>query len=149
MKDTFTFPDKRIGGRGLAKGYEVGNDGYYAEAQKTAYDDIVGSGSFYTTVRDLCLYDRALAANALVTAASMEEAVTSCSTNDGQSADYGFGWYVGEDDGARYVEHDGAWIGFNSYICRYLDEPFSVYILSNHPELDLNEVSNVACQTFR
>jgi CubicO group peptidase (beta-lactamase class C family) len=149
MRNTFTFPDRRLNGPGIAKGYEVGDGGSYVEAELTAYDDLVGSGSFYTTVRDLCIYDQALAANTLVSAASMHEAVTSSVTNDGQSTGYGFGWYVGEDNGARYVEHDGEWIGFHSYICRYLDEPFSIFILSNHPEIDLNEVANVAAEAYR
>lgn len=149
MSNTFTFPDRRLNGPGIAKGYEVGNGGYYQEAEKTPYDDLVGSGSFYTTVRDLCIYDQALASNALIGTASMQEACTSGVTNDGEATGYGFGWYVGEDEGARYIEHDGEWVGFHSYICRYLDEPFSVFVLSNHPEMDLNAVANVACQTYR
>ena len=94
MKDTFTAPDRRVNDRRRASGYELDDDGNFIDAGENAYDDLVGSGSFFTTVLDLCLYDQALATNALVSAASMREALTSGRTNDGKLTDYGFGWYL-------------------------------------------------------
>ena len=49
----------------------------------------------------------------------------------------------------RFADHDGDWIGYHSYICRYLDRPLSIFILSNHPDLDLVEVANVATAIYR
>ena len=149
MKDTFTYPDRRLQDPRIAKGYVTDDKGYYVEGGSSDYDDLVGSGSFYTTVRDLCIYDRALAANVLVTAASMREALTPGRTNDGKSTDYGFGWYLGVHEGMRYADHDGNWNGYYSYICRYLDHPLSIFVLSNHPEIDLVEVANVATELYR
>jgi CubicO group peptidase (beta-lactamase class C family) len=150
MKDTFTAPDRRLSDRRVATGYAPGDvDGDFVEYGGSDYDDLVGSGSFYTTVTDLCLYDKALATNALVSAASMQVALTSGRTNDGALTDYGFGWYIGVYEGMRFADHDGDWIGFHSYICRYLDRPLSIFILSNHPDLDIVEVANVATATYR
>jgi CubicO group peptidase (beta-lactamase class C family) len=150
MKDTFAPSDRRSNDRRVATGYAPGDgDGDFVEYGGSDYDDLVGSGWFYTTVSDLCLYDKALAMNALVSAASMQAAVTSGRTNDGALTDYGFGWYVGVYDGMRFADHDGDWIGFQSYICRYLDRPLSIFILSNHPGLDIVEVANVATATYR
>jgi CubicO group peptidase (beta-lactamase class C family) len=150
MKDTFTAPDRRLSDRRVATGYAAGDvDGDFVEYGGSDYDDLVGSGSFYTTVSDLCLYDKALATNALVNAASMQLALTSGRTNDGALTDYGFGWYIGVYEGMRFVDHDGLWIGFHSYICRYLDPPLSIFILSNHPDLDIVEVANLATAVYR
>jgi CubicO group peptidase (beta-lactamase class C family) len=150
MKDTFTAPDQRLNDRRVATGYAPGDvEGDYVEFGSSDFDDLVGSGSFYTTVTDLCLYDKALATNALVSPASMEIAITSGQTNDGELTNYGFGWYIGEYEGVRYIDHDGDWIGFHSYICRYLDRPLSIFILSNHPDLDLVEVANLATAVYK
>ena len=150
MKDTFTAPDRRLNDRRVATGYAPGDvAGDFVEFGGSDFDDLVGSGSFYTTVSDLCLYDKALATNALVNAASMQMALTSGRTNDGALTDYGFGWYIGDYEGMRYADHDGDWIGFHSYICRYLDRPLSIFILSNHPDLDLVEVANLATAVYR
>jgi CubicO group peptidase (beta-lactamase class C family) len=149
MKDTFTAPDRRLNDRRVATGYASGDvDGDFVEYGGSDYDDLVGSGSFYTIVSDLCLYDKALATNALVSPASMQVALTSGRTNAGALTDYGFGWYIGVYEGMRFADHDGDWIGFHSYICRYLDRPLSIFILSNHPDLDIVEVANVATATY-
>ncbi|MEA2944982.1 MAG: hypothetical protein QOI40_312 [Alphaproteobacteria bacterium] len=149
MKDTFSVPDRRVRDRRCAAGCVLDDGGDYIEHEGTALDDVVGSGTIYSTAMDLCLYDQGLAANALVTAASMREALTSGKTNDGNLTDYGFGWKVGTYEGMRFADHDGDWIGYFSYICRYLDQPLSIFVLSNNPETDLVEVANVATSVYR
>jgi hypothetical protein len=46
------------------------------------------------------------------------------------------------------AEHEGEWNGFYSYICRFLDRPLSIFLLSNHPELDLFEIASEATAAF-
>jgi CubicO group peptidase (beta-lactamase class C family) len=149
MKDTFSVPDPRINDRRLACGYELDGYGSIVEAQENPFDNIIGAGSFYTTALDLCLYDKALATNALVSAASMQEALTSGRTNNGELTNYGFGWYVGEFEGMRFADHKGEWIGNYSYICRYLDTPLSIFLLSNNPSIDLVDIVNAATKIYR
>ena len=148
MKDTFSVPDRRIGDRRCATGYFRDDRGAYVEHGGTGFDEVVGSGSFYTTVSDLCLYDRALATNSLLSEAGMRQIFTSGRTNDGTPTNYGFGWYVGTDQGVRFAEHEGEWNGCYSYICRFLDRPLSIFLLSNHPDLDLFEIASEATAAF-
>ena len=148
MKSTFSIPDSRAGDHRCATGYERDDRGGYVEHGGITHDEIVGSGSFYTTVSDLALYDRALATNRLLGEASMREIFTGGRTNDGSPTSYGFGWYVGSNHLGRFAEHEGSWSGFYSYICRYLDRPLSVYLMSNHPELDLFEIAREATAAF-
>ncbi len=149
MKDTFSIPDRRVGDRRRATGYLVDEQEGLVEDQGSEFNDLVGSGSFYTTALDLCRYDQALAANSLVSEASMREALTSGRTNDGKLTDYGFGWYLGTYRGMSFADHDGEWIGFYSYICRYRDAPLSIFLLSNNPDLDLAEIVRAATDVFR
>lgn len=148
MKNTFSVPDRRTGDHRCAAGYVRDDHGGYAVHGGIGHDEIVGSGSFYTTVSDLCLYDRALATNSLLSEAGMRQIFTGGRTNDGTPTNYGFGWYVGNNRGLRFAEHEGSWSGFTSHICRYLDRPLSIFLLSNHPELDLFGIARVATAAF-
>jgi CubicO group peptidase (beta-lactamase class C family) len=148
MKDTFSVPDRRVSDRRCATGYIHDDRGACVVHGGTGFDEVVGSGSFYTTVSDLCLYDRALATNSLLSEAGMRQIFTSGRTNDGAITGYGFGWYLGADQGVRFAEHEGEWNGFYSYIRRFLDRPLSIFLLSNHPDLDLFEIASEATAAF-
>jgi CubicO group peptidase (beta-lactamase class C family) len=149
MKDTFSAPDPRVSDRRRATGYQSGSWGRYVTPGGSEFDNLLGSGSFYTTTNDLCLYDRALASNRLATEASMREALTSGRTNDGTLTNYGFGWMFGTYQGMRFAEHEGEWIGFYSYIGRSIDRSFSIFALSNHPGVKLVEVANAVIAAAR
>jgi CubicO group peptidase (beta-lactamase class C family) len=149
MKDTFSVPDRRVDGPRCATGYTRDDRGELIEAGGSEFDNLVGAGSFYTTAPDLCLYDQALRTNSLVSEASIKEAFTSGQTNDGKPTNYGFGWYLGAQDGISFADHEGEWDGFRSYICHCLDRQLSMFVLSNHPEVDLAEAANVATDAYR
>ncbi len=148
MKDTFTAPDRRLNDRRLAIGYWIEHD-EFKEFGGCEYDDLNGAGSFYSTVADLCRYNEALEKNALVSAAAMQAVLTSGKTNDGTETDYGFGWYLGTYEGMRFADHDGEWIGYHTYICRYLDRPLSIFILCNRPDINIVDIANNATAIFR
>ena len=57
---------------------------------------------------------------------------------------YGYGWYLRAKDGLSFADHEGAWNGFQSYICHCIDRPLSIFELSNHPEINLFEVADAA-----
>src|SRR5258705_2995147 len=94
MKDTFSVPDRRVGDRRCATGYVLDNRGAYVDHGGTGFDEVVGSGPFYTTASDLCLYDRALATHSLLSEAGMRQTFTSGRTNDRRPTRYRFGWYL-------------------------------------------------------
>jgi len=148
MKDTFSVPDRRVSDSRCAIGYGLDDEGGFVEQGGSEFDGLVGSGSFYTTVGDSCLYDRTLNTNSLVGAASVREAFTSGRTNDGTNTNYGFGWSFGLCQGMPFADHEGAWIGFRSYICRYLERALSIFVLSNHPEIDFADIANVVTDTY-
>jgi CubicO group peptidase (beta-lactamase class C family) len=148
MRDTFSVPDPRVNDPRRAVGYTRGNRGKPVACSGTDLDDLVGSGSFFTTVLDLCRYDRALASNALISAASMREALTSGRTNDGQNTGCGLGWFIASDHSGTFADHEGEWDGYYSYIARYLDKPLSLFLLSNNPDLNLIKVADVAASGY-
>jgi CubicO group peptidase (beta-lactamase class C family) len=147
MKDTFSVPDRRIDAR--ASGYVLDDWDDFIATGSSELDNLVGSGSFYTTVSDLCRYDHALRTNSLISRTSATQAFTSGHTNDGASINYGFGWALGVQNGISFADHEGDWNGFRSYICYCRDPPLSIFVLSNHPEVDVVEMADVAIDAYR
>jgi CubicO group peptidase (beta-lactamase class C family) len=148
MSDTFSIPNSRTRGRRCAAGYVYDRDGEIAELPDDGDDAIEVPGWFYTTVTDLCLYDRALATNALVSERCMREALTSGCINDGSPVGYGFGWFLGTHQEMRFAEHSGEGIGFYTHMRRYLEQPLSIFVLSNNPEVDLEDITTTATIIF-
>jgi CubicO group peptidase (beta-lactamase class C family) len=148
MKDTFSVPDARVDDPRCATGYGLDDRDDFVEQGGSEFDDLVGSGSFYTTVLDLCRYDQALRTNSLISAGSLREGATRGRTNDGQFTEYGLGWYLADYERMPLAEHKGEWTGFYTYIVRYLDRPLSIFALSNHPDVNLVDVANVATDAY-
>ena len=95
MNDTFSLPDtSRLGDPNRAMGYDQVK-GKYVVQPPSNLDAIVGSGSFYSSVFDLCAYEEALAKNYLVTADNLKKNAYKIDVpNDGISQNYGFGWVM-------------------------------------------------------
>jgi CubicO group peptidase (beta-lactamase class C family) len=148
MKDTFSVPDPRAGDPRCATGYVLDDRGDLVAHGGSEFDDLVGSGSFYTTVRDLCRYDQALNEHSLIGQTALREALTSGRTNDGEFTNCGFGWYLGDYQGMPFADHSGSWIGFYSYIARYLERPLSMFMLANHPDLDFAAIADVTTEAY-
>lgn len=131
MEDTFSLPNpERRADPRIAHSYVEGDDGIEAY-DSDPLDNIVGSGSIYSTVGDMALYDQALDAGKLVRPTTLAEAFESGTLNDGTSLGYGFGWDVGVEEGIAYQSHEGAWLGFLSYYARLPEQQLTVIVLLN------------------
>ncbi len=133
MKDTFSQPNPdRLTDPDLAHSYIRDDDTDEIEAcDSDPLDYLVGSGSIYSTVEDMYLYDQALYTDELVKQSTLAEAFKPALLNDGSESNYGFGWDLGTRSGERYVAHDGAWLGFISYYARFPDQRLAVIVLLN------------------
>lgn len=131
MVHTFAMPDsRRLAGEDVAASY------YFEGGEPVAYepdplDLLSGSGSIYSTVGDMFLFDQALYTEELVRYNTLAEAYVSGVLNNGEETAYGFALDLGEYDGAAYVGHSGAWLGFESYYLRFPERKLSIVILLN------------------
>lgn len=106
------------------------------------------AGGLYSTVEDLLLWDQALYTDQLLPQEALSNMFTGYAAVDsirnpifeGQS--YGYGWFVGEDNGHRIVHHTGSIPGFKTYIMRYLDDNITAILLNNQSLLPLPEANN-------
>lgn len=126
MTNTFALPNKRRFGPSVAQSYA--SDGPY---EPDVLDNVNGSGSIYSTLGDLYLYDQALDSETLLSSDWLAEMVTSGTLNNGQETHYGFGVEVDTYGDYDYVGHQGSWLGFDSYYLRFPEASLSIVVLLN------------------
>lgn len=88
-------------------------------------------GSIQLSARDLARWDMALDGERILDARIKDASWTPARLNDGSKGPYGYGWYVGVQNGHRTVQHGGAWQGFKAAYQRYPDDRLSVIVLAN------------------
>jgi CubicO group peptidase (beta-lactamase class C family) len=136
MTHTFAMPNsQRLSGANVAASY------YFEDGEPWAYepdplDMLSGSGSIYSTVGDMFLFDQALYADVLISQETLAEAFVSGVLNNGKDTEYGFALDLGEYAGETYAAHSGAWLGFESYYLRFPERNLSVVILLNFDYLE-------------
>lgn len=118
-----------------ALGYEPADGGFVLN-NDDPLNAIVGSGSIFSTLNDLFLWDQALYTEGLASAATLELAFTSGTNNNGELLAYGFGWDLDEYAGHKRVRHGGSWVGFRSHIARIPELRFTVILLSNRADFE-------------
>lgn len=88
-------------------------------------------GTIQLSARDLARWSIALDGDGILDAGARQASWTQARLNDGSSAPYGLGWYIGSKNGHRLVQHGGAWQGFKAILARYPDERLAVVVLAN------------------
>ncbi len=95
-----------------------------------AVDGVTGDGNIYSSVEDLLKWEQAWYSEKLVKKSSIDAALLPVTLNNGQTAPYGFGWFVRK-EGELY-DHTGGWNGFKNLICRDIQNKRSLIILSSN-----------------
>lgn len=131
MEHTFSLPNQtRRDGPMVAISYVLEEDAP-VDYPFDSLDNLVGSGSIYTTAGDMALYDEAWYGDQLVSQATIQDAFQPALLKNGSSEPYGFGWELEEFNGEEYVAHSGAWLGFQSDYVRFPERHFSVIVMLN------------------
>jgi D-alanyl-D-alanine carboxypeptidase len=89
------------------------------------------SGAFLSSITDMAIWDSILCKGSLLSAESKKQMWTAIKLKNGQSAHYGFGWFVDSINNHPRIHHSGAVPGFKSDFERFPDEKLSVIVLAN------------------
>ena len=131
MYDFVIGPDPKMPDR--AYGFQVGWNGTDRIPADSHYlNRGQGEDGVYSTVGDMLKWDRILYTEKLVSKATLEEAFTPAVLNNGDTTDYGFGWFIQRSpSGKKMVTHSGGWLSFSTYIFRGIEEDKCFVILKN------------------
>ncbi|MFG0313538.1 MAG: serine hydrolase domain-containing protein [Phycisphaerales bacterium] len=120
------YPSTVIPGRAI--GYSADSTGTWTENDDHPFNWMIGAGGIYASLKDMYRWDQALWRWA-DEGDRLEASFTPPELPGDSVSTYGFGWGI-EEDPPR-VMHSGGWVGFITYIVRYLDDRLTVVVLSN------------------
>lgn len=142
----------------------------FVETDQSATSATLGDGGIYSSVVDLAKWDEGLRKHKLISEKEMEPALTPAKLADGSrphwprdphSSDasepspvmYGFGWFLDPYQGHARNYHDGGTQGFRTTIQRFVDDHFTVIVLSNrtdlHPDALSLKVADILFESIR
>ncbi len=130
MTTATTFNSSRPDIPNRVLGYSKTDDGFEIN-DFDQFNDMLGDGGVYATLKDFVAWDRSLYANTVVSEETLAETFTSGQLNGGSSTNYGFGWSVEALRGHRSIGHGGSWVGFRTAFYRYPEEKLAIAVLTN------------------
>ena len=83
-------------------------------------------GAIYSTTGDLYKWNRAIAAQRILSPMSWQQAFTP------GLGKYGYGWWIDSMFSRKYINHSGGLPGFMSYFVYFPDDDVSIILLSNY-----------------
>jgi len=102
---------------------------------------LAGDGAMYSTTEDLLKWDRALYTEKLVSKATLEQAFSAITLNNGKISEYGFGWGIKKTpNGKKAVSHGGGWIAARTWIYREIEDDNTIIILTNHTSNHIRDI---------
>jgi CubicO group peptidase (beta-lactamase class C family) len=111
--------------KGLARGHR-GMVGLAPVVWDFAPEAVDGAGSIYSTARDLWRFDRALAANLILSRKAQALMYTRH-----VAGRHGYGWFLSEQDGQYYPWHSGDMAGYSVSFVRKIQSDETIIILGN------------------
>lgn len=132
MYDFVIGPDPKMPDR--AFGFQVDWNGTNLISTDSHYlNRGQGEDGVYSTVGDMLNWDRTLYTDKLVTKTTLEETFSPAVLNNGDTTDYGFGWFIQRTPtGKKMVMHTGGWAGFITYFMRAIEDDKCIILLTNN-----------------
>jgi len=125
------------------KGYVTNSKGKLKQSSSPTV--ITGDGSVYTSVRELCLWDKALRTHRVIGRRSQELAWSNGHYDNGNpirdedGEGYGFGWVIAKKH--HRVSHSGSWNGTATYLLLDLENGLTVAVLSNDEKTAVSDLA--------
>jgi CubicO group peptidase (beta-lactamase class C family) len=130
--------------------------GRLVETDQSPTSATLGDGGVYSNLVDMGKWDEGLAKHTLLSEAEMQPALIPmkladgsqpqwprepASGNSGKPLSYGFGWFLDPYQGHTRNYHDGGTQGFRTTIQRFVDDRFTIVVLSNRTDLDPDKLA--------
>jgi len=110
-----------------AAGYTLRGD-ELVNIRRTVQAELPSHYGVFSTVKDLLIWDAALAAGRVVKPATLSQMWTPVKLNYGGAYPYGFGWFVSERRGHPWIWHTGI---TGTELSRFPDDGLTVVVLTN------------------
>ena len=123
-----------------AYGYER-KDSAWIRKDQSVTSAVLGDGGIYSSAADMYKWDQSLYTNKILSDESRQDAMTFATLINGDKIDYGYGWHLKTYLGNEIVFHTGSTQGFRNVIYRIPSKEFTVIILTNRNEGDMENLA--------
>jgi len=131
---------------GHVHGYNKNGEGI-KNAPFMSYSHLYAAGDIITNVDDLARWDESFYKNTLLSKDRQRELFTPIILNNGESYDFGLGWFLGELKGRKSIYHGGGIYGFVAHTIRIPEEKVYVALLHNCTDPKANPPTQVVAET--
>ncbi|WP_321517398.1 serine hydrolase [uncultured Bacteroides sp.] len=90
-----------------------------------------GAGAIYSTTKDLYIWNEAIFNGKVLSEASLKAAFTPAELNNKQKTNYGYGWFIQDNRGSKFIAHGGGLHGFMTYLGRQPEKNITVVVFCN------------------
>lgn len=143
MDNTFVYDPNDEPQFKFAKSYNAN----FTIWKNTHQDGVYGDKGIYTTAEDLFKWDQALYNNDFVSESTAED-IFQPRRPWSFTKNYGLGWRIKTyPSGNKYAYHTGWWHGYQGIFARYLQDEFTVVILSNRYISGISDNSELIYET--
>lgn len=98
---------------------------------------VLGDGGVYSSLEDLGRWMKVVEGRKiLIQPASLARALEPMRLSNGETTEYGFGWYIDEFEGYKRYHHSGSTRGFRNNVQHLPDLDLTVVFLSNRNEIE-------------
>jgi CubicO group peptidase (beta-lactamase class C family) len=111
-------------------GYQMGKDGFI-NAPYLSMTQPYAAGSLLSSVDDMAVWNDAVFSGKLVRKEWLDRAWTPYKLINGESTGYGYGWFISDYAGHRFIEHGGGINGFTTYQLTLPEDHIFLAILTN------------------
>ncbi len=132
--DDSGFNNTRMLVPNLATGYySLGTD--FISVSPQSRSDAYGDAGIYSTASDLLAWDEALYSDKLISNATYTQMIAH------KKNDYAYGWELKDWFDRRQIGHAGSGFGYSTFIARFIDDRFTVIVLSNSDAANATRVA--------
>ncbi|MFM2387255.1 MAG: hypothetical protein RL660_2012 [Bacteroidota bacterium] len=128
MKSTYIFDATQVHAENYCKNYKGSK---WAVQNDMAFDGISGDKGAYSTPRDMLKWDQALYGGKLIKQKTLDEMYSPYSFESSGIKNYGLGWRMMQYPDQKIIFHNGYWHGNNTVFYRFINENFTIIVLSN------------------
>lgn len=138
LNDTF-YGDGDFDKTNRAIGYTVYEYGEYIRDRALHMDHPYAAGALVSTASDLEKWTNAIFEDQFISDSLMKLAHTNYVLTDGESVNYGYGWFLNEINETKVIRHSGGINGFSTAMAYLPNEKLFITVLSNskHKSSDL------------
>lgn len=113
-----------------ASGYSF-SDGIYSNSDFISMSLVYSAGALLSNASDLFKWHQALYTGQIVKKETFQKAITPFKLSDGRLSDYGYGFFIRNENGVKSVGHGGAIDGFRATEIYYPDHDIYIALLLN------------------